>query len=447
MKEMTSPHLPITEHSAPLLADYLRRAAKPRADWKCGLEVELFGYTGTTHARLTGDEVQAVLESFAHVEDRLYFERDTVPVELCVDNLGHLTVEPGGQIEFSGKARANLSEAEADLAQFLARLRTIAEQRQLILLATGFDPLRSIHEQHWFPKMRYELMRPFLAARGARAWDMMTRTCALQVSLDFESEDDWAKKFILGNRLAPIVTAMFANSPFAEGKLSGYKSTRAAAWLATDDARSGLSPLAIADHAAFADYVDYVQRVPMIFARRNEAYRDAVSGMAFGDYLSGGAAELTPIFQDWTDHLTTIFTDARLKQYVEFRSADGGSAEYALALAALWKGLLYDRAALADAWKIAPALDAGAARRLREQVARDGLAVHTPEVNVLALAQEIVRLAADGLQRNSPDEVHYLDVLRQTIIVEEMSPADMLLRNWHGSWHGSIAKAVEYLRV
>lgn len=301
---MTSPNLPISNHSAPLLADYLRRAAKPRPDWKCGLEVELFGYTDTTFARLGAGEVQAVLESFATVDDRLYFERGVVPVELCVKDLGHLTVEPGGQIEFSGKARANLSEAEADIALFLARLRAVAEQRKLILLATGFDPLRGIREQHWFPKMRYELMRPFLAARGERAWDMMTRTCALQVSLDFESEEDWSKKFIVGNRLAPIVTAMFANSPFAEGKLSGYKSTRAAAWLATDDVRSGLSPLAVADHASFADYVDYAQRVPMIFARRNGAYSDAVSGMAFGDYLSGGAAELTPVFQDWTDHST-----------------------------------------------------------------------------------------------------------------------------------------------
>ncbi len=444
---MSSPNDSIDVDSLPLLADHLRHGRKGVAHRKCGLEMELFGFRQLSLERIDALEVQAVLASFAKEQDRRYYEKATL-IELCVENLGHVTIEPGGQIEFSGRARSSLIEMASDLSIFLTRLKEVADQRKLIFLAAGFDPLRGIAEQRWFPKMRYDVMRPHLASRGLRGWDMMTRTCAIQVSLDFDSESDWSKKFLLGNRLAPIITAIFANSPFAEGKLSGYKSTRAATWLQTDVARCGLSPVALEDSVSFEDYVDYTLRVPMIFIRRNGHYRNAPNELSFGQFLTADAgAYLKPIFQDWTDHLTTIFTDARVKQYIELRSADCGSAKYAMALAALWKGLFYDAETLDQALQLAPRLDASSAASLREQVARHGLAARHENVEVLSLAKDVIELAAIGLRRIGAQELHYLDILRETVIDNGVSPADILLGNWHGSWHGSMAQVFDYMQA
>ncbi|HKP72874.1 MAG TPA: glutamate-cysteine ligase family protein, partial [Pyrinomonadaceae bacterium] len=279
-------------------------------------------------------------------------------------------------------------------------------------------------------------------------WDMMTRTCAVQCNLDYGDELDLAKKFLVGNRLAPVATAIFANSPFEEGRPSGYKSTRAAAWLATDDDRSGISPPALAGKTfSPAAFIAYALDVPMLFAQRDGHYTDAPTGVKFGDFLARGCDSITPVFGDWADHLTTLFTDARLKQHLELRSADCGSLPLALAYQAFWKGLLYDADALDEALRLAPALDHAAALELRAAVARDALAANASGVDVGALAKETVALAVEGLRRIAPEELPYLEVLREQVVEQEVSPADILLRNWHGSWRASMPRAVEYLRI
>jgi glutamate--cysteine ligase len=361
--------------------------------------------------------------------------------------MNRLTVEPGGQIEFSGAPQRSLRDVELELRRFLARLHEIAEAESYAFLAVGFDPLCPLEEQRWFPKLRYEVMRPYLASRGGRAWDMMCRTCTVQSNLDYGPPADLCKKFLVGNRLAPVVTAVFANSPFERGRPSGYKSTRAAAWLDTDPDRSGIAPPALQDAFKPEDYVAYALDVPMIFAQRGGRYIGAVAGLPFREFLEGGRAGLAPVFGDWADHLTTIFTDARLKQHVELRSADACDLEHALALQALWKGLLYDGAALAEALRLAPKLKAADAVVLRERVARDGLAAKYGGVDVLRLAREVVRLAAEGLKRVAPDEAGYLDVLVERVVGEGACPADILLRNFEGSWHGSMERVFEHLRV
>lgn len=444
---MISPNQIVSPSSVADFAEHLRQGAKRREERRCGLETELFGYDRADLSRLGAARVQGVMRKFCRAADRLYGEGETFPTELCVEGLGHLTIEPGGQLEFSGKPAQSLHAVGDGLKEFFARLRALcAEEGGTIFLAAGFDPLRRLDEQRWFPKRRYDLMRPYLASRGARGWDMMTRTCAVQINLDYESERDFSRKFITGNRLAPIVTAIFANSPFAEGKLSGYKSTRAAAWLETDDARCGLSPLAVAESCDFAEFVDYAKRLPMIFVRRGGRYSGSLMGTIFADHLRGGG-DVAPVFQDWTDHLSAIFTDARLKQYLEFRSADGGNVDLALALAALWKGLFYDDEALDCVSGLMPSLSLSASVALRESVAREALAAQSESIDVLPLAKEVVRIAVEGLSRVAPDEVHYLDVIRNLVLDDECAPADVLLRNWHGSWHGSIERAIEYLRV
>lgn len=437
----------VTGESVPLFVENLLRGEKPRADWMCGAELELFGYDrARAFARIDDAQVQSVLAGFAPSSRDLVHEGGTI-VEAGDGQMNRVTVEPGGQVEFSGAPQRRLADVARELRRYLARLREVADANRLAFLAVGFDPLRSIEEQRWFPKLRYEIMRPYLASRGGRAWDMMCRTCTVQSNLDYGSPADLCQKFLVGNRLAPVVTAIFANSPFERGRPSGYKSTRAAAWLDTDPDRAGIAPPALRDDFEPEDYVRYALAVPMIFAQRGGRYIGAVAGLPFREFLEHGRAGLTPRFGDWADHLTTIFTDARLKQHVELRSADACDLEYSMALQALWKGLLYDDDALNESLRLAPKLKAADAVLLRERVARDGLAAKCEGVDVLRLAREIVRLAVEGLQRVAPDEVNYLDVLVERVIGEGVCPADILLRNFEGSWHGSMDRVFEHLRI
>lgn len=437
----------VTRASTPLFAENLRRGAKHRSEWMCGVELELFGYdTGRDYARITPAQVQRVLAGFAPNSNDLVYE-ENVLIEVDAGQMNRLTVEPGGQVEFSGAPQRDLKDVEREVRRYLARLHEIAEGERLAFLAVGFDPLRTLAEQRWFPKNRYAVMRPYLATRGERAWDMMARTCSAQASLDYGSVEDLAKKFLLGNRLAPVATAIFANSPFEDGQLSGYKSTRAAAWLETDNDRAGASPPALADDFSPEAFVAYALDVPMIFAQRDGRYLDSPTGMKFGDFLDKGCKGIEPVFGDWADHLTTLFTEARLKQHIELRSADCGTPAHTLALQAFWKGLFYDSDALAEALSLAPKLSAGEMRALQEQVARDGLSARYEGVDVLSLAKEGVRLAVDGLGRIAPAEVCYLDILQEQVIEDEVSQADILLDNWEGAWHGSMEHVLEYLRI
>jgi glutamate--cysteine ligase len=437
----------MTADSAPLFVENLRRGAKPRSEWMCGIEFELFGYDlRANYERLRPSQVQRVLAGFAPSSNDLVYE-DSLLVEVNAGQMNRLTVEPGGQIEFSGAPQRSLQDVEREIRRYLARLHEIAEGDCLAFLAVGFDPLRTIEEQRWFPKARYEVMRPYLIKRGARAWDMMTRTCAAQANLDYGSMEDLAKKFQLGNRLAPIVTAIFANSPFEDGRVSNYKSTRAAVWLDTDRDRSGISPPALSEIFSPDEFVRYALHVPMLFAQRDGRYLDTPTGMKFVDFLAQGCHAIQPVFGDWADHLTTIFTEARLKQYIEVRSADCANLSMALALQALWKGLMYDEGALDDALRLAPKLSLAEMRELQERVARDALHARFEKVDVLGIAKEVVRLARCGLERIAPAEVSYLDVLSEQVIRDEVCPADILLRNWHGSWHHSMKHVLEHLRI
>jgi glutamate--cysteine ligase len=443
------PHLTdkVTKDSTPFFAENLRRGAKAKSDWMCGLELELFGYdVREDYARLNPSQVQRVLAGFAPNSNDLVYEGSAL-IEVDAGQMNRLTVEPGGQVEFSGAPHRDLKDVEREVRRYLARLGEIAEGNCLVFLAVGFDPLRTMEEQRWFPKARYHVMRPYLKTRGARAWDMMARTCSTQVSLDYGSAEDLAKKFMLGNRLAPLVTAIFANSPFENGRESAYKSTRAAAWLETDRDRTGASPPALEESFSPESFVAYALEVPMLFAQRDGRYLDEPTGMKFGDFLAMGCDTVQPVFGDWADHLTTLFTDARLKQHIELRSADCVNLRQTLALQAFWKGLMYDEEALDEALNLMPRLNSAEMRQLHEAVARDGLAARHARLDVLDVAKEMVTLASSGLERIAPAEVSYLDILYEQVIKDEVCPADILLRNWHGSWHGSMERVIEYLRI
>lgn len=426
-----------------LFVAHARAGSKPPSNWAVGPEVELIGFHRASRERIGPDTVDAVVASFESLGATLTIE-DGRRIEAVMD-WGWITIEPGGQIEFSGARRASLEETEADIARFLAHLRSVAEDRGLAFIACGFDPLRASSEQHWVTKRRYAVMRPYLSIDGRRGWDMMCRTAAIQVNLDYGSEADLAAKFVVGNRLGPVVAAIFANSPFEEGRLSGYKSRRVAAWLETDSDRSGVSPAAI---GAFSveRFVDHAIEVPMIFVRRDGRYVD-VAGTPFSRFLADGAGGEHARLADYADHLTTLFTEARLKQHVEMRSADAGGPAEVLACEALWKGLAYDGESLDAAVQLAPDLDRAGFVRLQRDVARRGLAAQTDGVNVLGIARDVVRLAVDGLRRLAPREAGYLDPLVERVIDDGECPADRLIREFETSWRGDASRALDALRI
>jgi glutamate--cysteine ligase len=428
----------------------------------------LFGFTRDGLARIDSAGVQAIIEGFSpqiigRVTENGYVTEATLkdeggsrgdekesysspvahPSSVNRPVNGRLTLEPGGQIEFSSEPHRALAETERVLGDYLNRLARIAEEHGVVIVAAGFDPVRSIEEQKWIPKSRYEIMRPYMARRGRRAWDMMCRTAAIQFNFDYADLNDLAKKFTLANRLGPVAAAIFANSPFQEGKLSGYKSTRYATWLETDPDRSGPSPLALEDDFSIDRFVDYVRSVPMFFIRRDDQYIN-FAGRSFDDFI---ASEARPIFQDFTDHLSTIFTEARLKPHVEQRSIDCCSLEMTMAALAFWKGLMYSADSLDRALALAPKLDRDGFASLQLEVARHGLGAKAQAAPVIALAEASIELARAGLQSIAPDEARYLDVLEERVTRERISPADILIRNFNGRWNGDIRKAVDYLSI
>ncbi len=436
----------------------LQAAFVPPARWQCGIEYELFGYTKDDMKRLEPLRVSRVVERFAGTSSGLIRENSvTIGARFNDATMKHahaptsdtgseLSIEPGGQLEFSSLPRRTLVELERDLNAYLARLGDIAQEENIILLAAGFDPLCPLDEQHWFPKRRYEVMRPFLAERGERAADMMTRTCAVQASFDFSSENDLARKLELSTRLAPIVTAMFANSPFADGKLTGYKSTRAATWRATDATRTGGIPPVFDDGFDLAAFVNFALHVPMLFVRRGDDFLPS-GGITFDDFIKRrDGFDRAPLLSDWREHLSTLFTDVRLKNQLEMRMADCVEPSLALAFAAFWKGLLYDVEAVTHALEIIPRLSRDETLALHDAVARDALAARLDALHVLPLAKEMVLLASDGLERIAPDEVRFLDVLRARVVEDEVCPADILIASWHGSWNARTEKLIEHLR-
>ncbi|HVF89719.1 MAG TPA: glutamate-cysteine ligase family protein [Blastocatellia bacterium] len=439
---------------------YFSGSGKPPSQWAIGPEIELMGFTRGPLARIDSAQVQTVMRGFS--PQTIAFEMEageiteaTLVAGLCEQagpeapppaarSAGRITLEPGGQLEFSGTHQDSLGPIERDVRKYLERLREIGDENDIIFLAAGFDPVRGIEEQNWIGKKRYEIMRPYLSARGGRALDMMCRTAAIQVNLDYEDVEDLAKKFTLANRLGPIAAAIFANSPFERGRLSGYKSTRYAVWLQTDRDRTGLSPAAIEDFS-IERFLDHVRSVPMFFIRREGEYVN-LAGHSFARFIEGGNG-LKPIFQDFTDHLSTIFTEARLKPHIEQRSMDCGGAEMLMASLAFWKGLMYSKDSLERACELAPRLGAGEFVELQKEVARRGLQAELGKLSVQEVAREAVELARAGLEALAPSEAAYLDVLEQQVIRERVSPADILIRNFEGAWKGDITRAVDYLRV
>ena len=425
-----------------VLIEYLERGCKPRNDWGIGTEHEKIGYrlsdlSPVPYGGTNG--IRAMLEGLQEYGWQPVMECENI-IGLSMDGQS-ISLEPGGQFELSGAILKSIHETCAEVNTHLTQVREVAGELGVGFIGIGMQPKWRREEIPVMPKRRYDIMRAYMPQKGHHGLDMMLRTGTVQVNLDFESEKDMVQKFRVALALQPIATALFANSPFMDGKPSGYISSRSHAWFNTDPDRCGIPKFVFEDGMGFERYVDFVLDVPMYFIVRDGRYVD-VSGESFRDFLNGELSSLPgelPNMKDWSDHLTTIFTEVRLKQFLEMRGADAGPWDQLCALPALWVGLLYDTSSFGHAWDLVGDWSYEEVCELRAQVAGRGLAGFFRGKPVRELAESMVDLARQGLSRRNcvdnggTDETGFLVPL-QRVIQSGMTLSEKLLEAYHGPW-------------
>ena len=367
---------------------------------------------------------------------------------------GAISLEPGGQFELSGAPLENIHRTCAELHAHLAQLRQIAEPLGIGFLGIGMSPQWTRAETPVMPKGRYKIMSNYMPKVGTLGIDMMFRTCTVQANLDFLSEADMVKKLRVSLALQPIATALFANSPFTEGKPNGFLSFRSHVWEDTDNARAGMLPFAFEDGMGYERYVDYALDVPMYFIKRGDEYID-VAGSSFRDLLAGNHPGLPggrATVSDWANHLSTIFPEVRLKRYLEMRGADAGPTDRLCALPAYWVGILYDNASLDAAYEMTKGWSEEQREALRHDVPKLGLNAKIGGKTVREIAGETVDLARNGLKRrghklyDGRDESTYLEPLEDAA-ERGKTPAEDFLARYEGEWAHSVEpvfKALAY---
>lgn len=439
------------ENKAQLVA-LLAEGAKPQESWRIGTEHEKFGFV------LPGDRsgreafspppyapvgIESLLEALkGNGADWQAIEDHNKLIGLKGQGAHKgesVSLEPAGQFELSGRPVADLHETRAEMDAHFSALREPAAALGLGFAPLGFQPLWSRDAMPIMPKSRYAIMRRYMPKVGSLGLDMMTRTCTVQVNLDFGSEEDMARKMRVSLALQPLATAFFANSPFYEGKPNGLLSNRAHIWTDTDNARSGMPPCCFDENFGFEQYVDWVLDVPMYFVMRDGEIRD-VAGASFRDWLAGESQSvlegLTPTMGDFEDHLTTVFPDVRLKQFLEMRGADAGSPAMMLAQSALWVGLLYDPATLLAAEALVREQDWSSYRALRGAVPAQAMNASFPG-GLRTLAQRVVALAGQGLRARGLGEESYLAPL-EAIAAGAPIQAETWLERFNGVWQGDV---------
>jgi glutamate--cysteine ligase len=429
---------------------------KPPVDWKIGTEHEKFAFhTGQlTPVPYDGERsIRALMEALiARFGWEPIMEGQNIIALKRAEGEpgGTISLEPGGQFELSGRPVANLHETAEETQDHFYEILNVGEALGIGFLGLGFSPKWTLAETPHMPKARYEIMTRYMPKVGTRGLDMMYRTATIQVNLDFDSEADMVKKLRVSLALQPIASALFAASPFTEGRLNGFKSMRSEVWQDVDPARTGLLPFAFEPGMGYERYVDYALQVPMYFVYRSGRYID-VSGASFKDFMAGRLPALPgerPTFDDWSDHLTTLFPDVRLKRFLEMRGADGGPWQRICALSALWVGLLYEKEALESAWQLVKDWTAEEREALRSAVPRTALATPFRSATLLEIAREVVRISRKGLWRRrlingaSQDESVYLEPL-QHVVAGGRTLADELIAKFQGPWGGDIDHVFE----
>ena len=439
----------IEDHSQ--LAEMLSDGCKPKENWRIGTEHEKFGYCQDSLLPLPYEGDRSIKAVLTGPQNRYNW----APVEEAGNIIGltkdgaNVSLEPGGQLELSGAPLETIHQTCDEVNVHLEEVKSVADEIGVKFIGLGAAPEWSHEQMPLMPKGRYKLMNAYMEKVGTHGTQMMRRTCTVQVNLDFGSEADMVQKLRVALALQPVATALFANSPFFEGKPNGHKSWRARIWRDLDDSRTGMLPWVFEDGMGFERWVDWVLDVPMYFVYRDGKYIDAL-GMSFRDFLKGKLPALPgekPLLSDWADHLTTVFPEARIKQFIEMRGADGGPWRRLCALPAFWVGMMYDQTALDAAWDLCKGWTAEQREALRVAASVDGLQAKVDGINMHDVAREVVAISHAGLKaRAKPgaggmvaDETHFLNALHETIETGK-TPADELMDHYNGDWNGDLKK-------
>lgn len=442
---------PPIENRADLISVFAK-GEKPVTRWRIGTEHEKFVYRTADHRAPSYDEpggIRDLLMAMTRYGWEPVMEGGNVIALSGSD--GTVSLEPAGQLELSGAAVENLHQTCAETGRHLKQVKEVGAELGLGFLGLGLWPDKTRESLPIMPKGRYGIMLRHMPRVGSMGLDMMLRTCTIQTNLDYASEADMVQKFRVSLALLPLGTALFANSPFLEGKPNGYQSYRSHIWTDTDPARTGMLPFVFEDGFGYERYADYMLNVPMYFVYRDGGYIDA-AGKSFRDFLDGTLDVLPgekPSIADWNDHLSTAFPEVRLKSFLEMRGSDGGPWNRICALPALWVGLLYDQGALDRAWDLVKHWTIEDHQRIRDAVPKLGLATPMPDGRTMNdLAKEVLDIATAGLnargQINSmgDNESGFLNPLRQIVDCGK-SPAQQLLEKYHGEWGGDLSKVYD----
>jgi len=445
---ISSPTHTITQKSQ--MVGWLASQAKEQSLWRIGTEHEKFLFHKADN-RPVGYEGERGIQT---ILKRLQAEYQMTPIMekghiigLKDNQGGSITLEPGGQLELSGAPLENLHQTCKETSAHLNQMKHVISDLEIGMLGLGFQPIWGRDDISWMPKGRYKIMREYMPKRGNLGLDMMLRSCTVQVNLDYADERDMVRKFRTSLALQPVATALFANSPFKDGKLSGLKSTRAHVWTDTDPDRCGVPEIVFDSGFGYEAWIDYILDVPMYFLHRGDDYLD-VSGLSFAEFMAGrltGFEGQYPLLHDFEDHITTAFPEVRLKGYLEMRGADSGSWNNICALPALWVGTLYDDEALARAEALVADIGAQDVENARHSAAKDGLAGKFGEHMMFDIAQKFVDIASDGLKARNRlddsgmDERGFLSPLK-SILKSRKTNADLMIEAFKGEWQGDINK-------
>lgn len=450
-KTVSDRKYPVIETRDQLVAA-IAKGEKPRDRWRIGTEHEKFVYKRSDHHAPSYDEpggIRDLLMALTEFGWEPVYENGKVIAMSGSD--GAVSLEPAGQLELSGAPLENLHQTCAETGRHLKQVKAIGDKTGTGFLGLGLWPDKTRAELPIMPKGRYEIMLRHMPRVGSMGLDMMLRTCTIQVNLDYSSEADMAHKFRTSLALQPLATALFANSPFLEGKPNGYLSYRSHIWSDTDPHRTGMLPFVFDHNFGYEQYVDYMLKVPMYFVYRDGKYIDA-AGLDFRDFLKGELTVLPgekPTVSDWEDHMSTAFPEVRLKSFLEMRGADGGPWNRICALPAFWVGLLYDQSALDAAWDEVKNWTMEERETLRSAVPALGLNAAIPGGGkLLDLAGRILDISSSGLaSRNclnssGDNETGYLDPLRE-IVASGKTVAEVLLEKYHGEWNGDLSRVYD----
>jgi len=434
------------------LVEWIAQGEKPREMWRLGTEHEKIPFYRIDASPVPYEGEKGIRALLEGMQDRTGWSpilEDDCPIGLFDEaGGGAISLEPGGQFELSGAPLRTLHETAQETAQHLGDAKAVGEKLGIGFLTLGMSPLWTRAETPVMPKKRYRIMTSYMPKVGSLGLDMMYRTSTVQVNMDYASEADMVKKLRVSLALQPIATAIFANSPFTEGKLNGYLSMRSHIWLDTDKDRTGMMAFAFEEGFGYERYVDWALDVPMYFVKRDATYHD-VAGASFRDLLAGRLAQLPgerATRSDWANHVSTLFPEVRLKRYLEMRGADVGGPEHIVALSAFWAGLLYDDAALDGAWDLVKSWSAEQRERLRADVPKLALRATVAGRNVQDIARDALALSREGLRRRAyldgsgQDETKHLTYAEE-IVASGRTPAERLLEQYHGAWGGSVLPA------